>query len=185
MRAKAINKATPVNLAQHTYWNLGGHCSGDILSEEIRIFASHITPVDSHLIPTGKIASVKRTPYDFRQPHTIGSQITTLPKGFDINYVLDRAKGSKSLQKAAVVYDKRSGRVMELSTNQPGVQLYTGNMIKDVEGKGGCVYKAHAALCLETQKFPDSVNHPNFPSEIVNPGETYNHLMLFKFSIKP
>ncbi|KAK4804064.1 hypothetical protein SAY86_003881 [Trapa natans] len=182
MRAKAIDKATPVNLAQHTYWNLGGHCSGSILSEDLQIFASNITPVDSHLIPTGMIASVVGTPYDFRQPKKIGSQIAALPKGFDINYVLDSSR--KSLQRAAVVHDRRSGRVMELSTNQPGVQLYTGNMLRDVKGKGGCEYGAHAALCLETQKYPDSVNRPNFPSEIVSPGETYNHLMLFRFSIK-
>ncbi|PKI46541.1 aldose 1-epimerase-like [Punica granatum] len=185
MKAKALDKVTPANLAQHTYWNLGGHNSGDILSEEIQILGSHITPTDSLLIPTGQISPVKGTPYDFLQPHQIGSQIKSLPKGFDINYVLDRAEGSKSLQKAAVVHDKRSGRVMELYTNQPGVQFYTGSMLKDVKGKGGCVYKAHAALCLETQKFPDSVNHPNFPSEIVNPGQTYNHIMLFKFSVKP
>ncbi|KAJ4707486.1 Aldose 1-epimerase [Melia azedarach] len=159
MKAKALNKATPVNLAQHTYWNLGGHNSGNILSEEIQIFASHYTLVDSSLIPTGKIASVKGTPYNFLKPHTVGSRINKLPHGYDINYVLDGGAGKK-LKKVAVVHDKKSGRVMELLTNQPGVQFYTANYVKDVKGKGGYMYEAHAALCLETQAFPDSVNQP-------------------------
>ncbi|GMP30514.1 hypothetical protein CsSME_00005149 [Camellia sinensis var. sinensis] len=183
MEGKALNKATPVNLAQHAYWNLGGHNSGDILSNEIQIFGSHITPVDKGLIPTGKIASVKGTPYDLLEPTTIASKINKLPNGYDINYVLDRGD-SKRLKKAAMVHNKKSGRVMELFTNQPGMQFYTGNFIKDVKGKGGFVYQDHAGLCLETQGFPDSVNHPNFPSQIIFPGKKYNHRMLFKFSTK-
>ncbi|XVE83818.1 hypothetical protein DITRI_Ditri16bG0117900 [Diplodiscus trichospermus] len=183
MKAKAVTKSTPVNLAQHTYWNLGNHASGDILSEEIQIFASHYTPVDSQLIPTGKLLPVKGTPYDFLKPNTIGSRIKELPKGYDINYALDGPPGK--LKKVAVVKDKKFGRVMELFANQPGVQFYTGNMIKNVKGKGGFVYKAHAGLCLETQGFPDSVNHPNFPSQIINPENPYRHSMLFKFSIAP
>ncbi|KAH9676409.1 Aldose 1-epimerase family protein [Citrus sinensis] len=181
MKAKALNKATPVNLAQHTYWNLGGHNSGDILSEEIQIFASYFTPVDSQLIPTGHIVSVKGTPYDFLKPHIVGSRIDKLPHGYDINYVLEAGSGNK-MKKVAVVHDKKSGIVMKLTTNQPGVQFYTANSLKNVKGKGGFVYQPHAALCLETQAFPDSVNHPNFPSTIVNPGETYKHHMVFKFS---
>ncbi|GKV08685.1 hypothetical protein SLEP1_g20284 [Rubroshorea leprosula] len=182
MKAKALKKATPVNLAQHSYWNLGGHNSGDILSEEVQIFASSYTPVDSSLIPTGKIESVKGTPYDFLNSHTIKSTINKLPNGYDINYVLDGTPGK--LRKAAVVKDKKSGRVMKLYTNQPGVQFYTGNYLKDVKGKDGFVYQAHAGLCSETQGFPDSVNHPNFPSQIVNPGQTYKHHMLYKFSVE-
>ncbi|XVF58231.1 hypothetical protein PTKIN_Ptkin07bG0047900 [Pterospermum kingtungense] len=181
MKAKALNKATPVNLAQHTYWNLGNHNSGDILSEEVQIFASHYTPVDSQLIPTGKIATVKGTPYDFLESHTVGSRINKLSNGYDINYVLDGAPGK--VKKVAVVKDNKSGRVMELLTNQPGVQFYTANSLKDVKGKGGYVYQPHAALCLETQAFPDSVNHPNFPSTIIYPGQEYKHIMLFRFSI--
>ncbi|XVF16577.1 hypothetical protein REPUB_Repub10bG0043900 [Reevesia pubescens] len=181
MKAKALNKATPVNLAQHTYWNLGNHNSGDILSEEVQIFASHYTPLDSQHIPTGKFATVKGTPYDFLKPHTVESRINKLPSGYDINYVLDGAPGK--LKKVAVVKDKKSGRVMELLTNQPGVQFYTANFLKDVKGKGGYVYQPHGALCLETQAFPDSVNHPNFPSTIIYPGKEYKHIMLFKFSI--
>ncbi|OMO69101.1 Aldose 1-/Glucose-6-phosphate 1-epimerase [Corchorus capsularis] len=183
MRAKANKKYTPVNLAQHTYWNLGNHDSGDILSEKILIFASNYTPVDSELIPTGEIVAVKGTPYDFLEPQTIGSRINELPKGYDINYALDGSPNE--MKRVAIVKDKKSGRVMELSANQPGVQFYTGNMIKDVKGKGGFIYKAHAGLCLETQGYPDSVNHPNFPSQIIAPGKYYRHNMLFKFSIEP
>ncbi|XAR71235.1 Aldose 1-epimerase [Bertholletia excelsa] len=182
MKAKALNKATPVNLAQHSYWNLGGHNSGDILSHQIQVFGSHITPVDSALIPTGKITPVKGTPYDLLRPTIIAHKIRGLPKGYDINYCLD-GYGHK-LRKAAEVYDKKSGRVLKLYTNQPGMQFYTGNYLKDVKGKGGFVYEAHAGLCLETQGYPDSVNHPNFPSQIITPGKIYLHRMVFKFSTK-
>ncbi|XP_051119711.1 uncharacterized protein LOC127243636 [Andrographis paniculata] len=185
MKAKALNKATPVNLAQHSYWNLGGHNSGDILSDELQIFASHITTVDDHLIPTGKIVPVKNTPYDFRKPLVIKGPIKQLPNGsigFDINYAVDGHDGLK-MKPVAVVYNKKSGRVMKLSANAPGVQLYTGNFV-NTTGKGGFAYKTHAALCLETQGFPDSVNHPNFPSVIVAPGKAYEHCMMFTFSTK-
>lgn len=184
MKAKALDKATPVNLANHAYWNLADHNSGDILHEVIQIFGSKFTPVNAQLIPTGKFASVKGTPYDFLTPQTIGSRINQLPqtKGYDINYVLD---GDKMIMKqAATVQDYKSGRVLELFTDAPGLQFYTGNYVKDVKGKGGYVYGPHAGLCLETQAFPDSVNHPNFPSTIVTPGKAYRHNMLFKFSVK-
>ncbi|KAG7985432.1 hypothetical protein I3843_03G025300 [Carya illinoinensis] len=184
MKARALNKPTPVNLAQHSYWNLGGHNSGDILSNEVHIFGSHITSVDSNLIPTGKIAAVKGTPYDFLKPYIIGSKIKDLPSGYDINYVLDGVSGH-DMKRAAVVHEKKSGRVLELFTNALGLQFYTGTFLKDVKGKGGYVYQQHGGLCLETQAFPDSVNHPNFPSTIVSPGKTYKHYMLFKFSTKP
>ncbi|KAL6139716.1 hypothetical protein ACLB2K_058018 [Fragaria x ananassa] len=183
MKAKALNKPTPVNLAQHTYWNLGGHNSGNILSQHIQIFGSKITLVDKSLIPTGKFASVKGTPYDFLKPQVVGSRIDKLKatKGYDINYVLDGPAGNK-LKRAAVVHDSKSGRMLELSTNAPGMQFYTSNYLQDVKGKGGCVYQPRAALCLETQGFPDAVNHPNFPSTIVTPTKSYKHYMLFKFS---
>ncbi|XP_076931210.1 uncharacterized protein LOC143596280 [Bidens hawaiensis] len=182
MVAKPGNKATPVNLAQHTYWNLGGHDSGDILSEKIQIFGSHITPTNDQLIPTGEIVSVKDTPYDLLKPSVIKKKIKDLPTGYDINYVLDGERGKK-MKDVAVVTDKKSKRSMKLISDAAGVQFYTANYVKDVRGKGGYVYQAHAGLCLETQGFPDAVNHPNFPSQIVNPGQTYKHRMLFTFSL--
>lgn len=186
MSALAINKATPVNLAQHTYWNMGGHDSGDILSDEVQIFASRYTRTDKQAIPTGEIVTVTNTPYDFLQPSSIESkfkQFFTLlspQRGFDVNYIIDG--DNDVLKPAARVFSNKSGRVMELSTNAPGVQFYTGNWIKDAAGKNGYVYQAHAGLCLETQGFPDAVNHPNFPSQIVWPGKTYTHNMVFTFS---
>lgn len=181
LEAKALDKSTPVNLALHTYWNLAGQNSGNILSHEIQLFASKITPVDSALIPTGEIRDIRRSPYDFLEPHTIGSQINEVPGGYDINYVLDDT-GSKHLKKVAIVQDNHSGRKLELWSNQPGVQFYTSNMIDHVVGKGGFVYTKYAGLCLETQGFPDAVNHPNFPSQIVNPGQHYENVMVFRFS---
>ena len=181
MEAKALTKATPVNLAHHTYWNLRGHNSGDILSHKIHIFGSNITPVNDELIPTGDIAPVKGTAYDFLEPREIGSRINELPDGYDINYIMDPSS-SEHLRKAAVLHDSVSGRKMELWTNQPGLQFYTSNMLNDVKGKGGFVYKKYAAVCMETQGFPDSVNHPNFPSQILNPGDTYMHSMVYRFT---
>ncbi|KAL0355643.1 UNVERIFIED_CONTAM: Aldose 1-epimerase [Sesamum radiatum] len=168
--------------ASHTYWNLGGHTSGDILSHTIHLRASRITPVDDKLIPTGEISPVKGTPYDFLEPRKIGSKFTELPDGYDINYVLDRTGDGKHFTKVATVHEEKSGRKMELWTNQPGVQFYTSNMLPDTVGKGGSVYKKHAAFCLETQGFPDSVNHPNFPSQILVPGVEYRNVMVYRFT---
>ncbi|XP_009615365.1 uncharacterized protein LOC107829645 [Nicotiana tabacum] len=181
MQAKPLNKATPVNLASHTYWNLGGHTSGNIFSHTIQLFGSKITPVNDKLIPTGQITPVEGTAYDFLKPRTIGSKFSDIPGGYDINYVLDNTEG-KHLQRVAIVQESKSGRKMELWTNKPGVQFYTSNMLENAKGKGGFVYSKYAALCLETQGFPDSVNHPNFPSQIVNPGETYKHIMVYRFT---
>ncbi|KAL4336069.1 hypothetical protein GQ457_07G002480 [Hibiscus cannabinus] len=183
MKAKSLKQATPLNLAQHTYWNLGNHDSGDILSEEVQIFASKYTPVDNELIPTGKLESVKGTPYDFLESKVIGSRIKELPKGYDINYAIEGPDDPIKMKKTAMVKDEKTGRVMKLTSNQPGVQFYTGNLIKDVKGKGGVVYKAHAGLCLMTQGFPDALHHPNFPSIIISPEKPYKHKMLFKFTI--
>ncbi|KAL4197728.1 hypothetical protein AMTRI_Chr04g189730 [Amborella trichopoda] len=183
MEAIPRNKPTPVNLAQHTYWNLAGQNSGPILGNTVQLWASQYTPVDKTLIPTGEILSVGNTPYDFLQPYTVGSRISEVAGGYDINYVLSSSKESNGLRKAAKVTDHKTGRVLELWTDNVGLQFYTGNMLNDVTGgKGGCVYGIHDALALETQGFPDSVNHPNFPSQIVNPGQVYRHNMLYKFS---
>ncbi|OIT05871.1 PREDICTED: aldose 1-epimerase-like [Nicotiana attenuata] len=180
-RAKALNKATPINLSHHPYWNIGGHNSGDVLSQVLQIFGSHITLVDKELIPTGEIAPVKNTPYDFLKPRKVGSRINKLKNGYDINYVLD---SNEKMKPVGIVYDKKSGRVMDVQASAPGVQFYTANGVKNIKGKGGFVYQPHSALSLETLVFPDAVNHPNFPSSIVNPGEKYVHSVLYTFSIK-
>lgn len=185
MKAKALNKATPVNLLNHAYWNLGNHNNGNILNEVVQIFGSEVTLFDDNLIPTGKFASVKGTPYDFLEPHTVGERINQLAKtnGYNTNYVLDGAKG-KETKLGAIVVDNKSGRVMKLFTNAPGLQFYTANFVKNEKGKGGFVYQPRSALCLESQAFPDSVNHPNFPSTIVTPQNPYKHVLLLKFSTK-
>lgn len=192
MTAEPGNKSTPVNLAQHTYWNLGGHNSGTILNNTIQIFGNKVTVVDKELIPTGQMASVKKTPYDLREEHLIATRIDKLNEGFDINYALkgghvielSRKNNKKGkLKLAAKVYDPLSHRALEVYTNKPGLQFYSGNQLNGIMGKDGAVYGLHDGLCLETQGFPDSVNHPNFPSIIVNPGESYHHFMLYHFFI--
>ncbi|XP_016465592.1 uncharacterized protein LOC107788425 isoform X2 [Nicotiana tabacum] len=180
-KAKALNKATPINLSHHPYWNIGGHNSGDVLSQVVQIFSSHITPVDEQLIPTGEIARVKNTPYDFLKPRKVGSRIDKIDRGYDRNYVLD---SNEKMKPVAIVYDKKSGRVMDIQATAPCVHFYTANWVIDVKGKGGYVYQPHSSLSLETQGYPDAVNHPNFPSTIVNSGKTYAHSVLYTFSIK-
>ncbi|CAM0945546.1 unnamed protein product [Alopecurus aequalis] len=189
MNATARGKATPVNLAHHAYWNLGGHDSGSILREKVRLFASRYTPVDAAFIPTGRIVPVTGTPYDFRKPAAVGARIGGLLRhgvtGYDTNYAVDSGESGglrQQLRRVAVVQDGTSGRAMELWADQPGVQFYTGNGLSGVRGKGGKVYNRYGALCLETQGFPDAVNRPNFPSQIVRPGQVYSHDMVFKFS---
>ncbi|XP_058227586.1 uncharacterized protein LOC131335998 isoform X2 [Rhododendron vialii] len=184
MEAIPENKPTPISLAQHTYWNLAGHNSGNILDHSIQIHALHLTPVDQNTIPTGEIMPVKGTAFDFTSENKIGSLIDDVGLGYDHNYVLDCGDEKMGLRHAAKVGDPSSSRVLDLWTNAPGMQFYTGNYVNGVVGKGGAAYGKHSGLCLETQGFPNAINLPNFPSVVVKPGETYKHIMLFEFSVK-
>jgi aldose 1-epimerase len=172
---------TLVNLANHSYWNLAG--GGDVLGHEMQFNADRYTPSDAELIPTGKIEPVAGTPFDFTKPKKIGADAAKsgLPTGgYDHNFVVNGKPGE--LRLAARVTDPGSGRVMELWTTEPGVQFYTANFLKDVKGKGGAVYGKHGGFCLETQKFPDSIHRPEWPSPVLRPGETYRHVMVHRFS---
>jgi aldose 1-epimerase len=189
------DRATPINLSQHTYWNLHGAGRGDILDHELTLNASAFTPVDSTLIPTGDITPVQGTPFDFRASTPVGARIEQSQaqlrygRGYDHNWVLDRrggagGAGSTDLMHAARLVDSGSGRALDVRTTEPGVQFYSGNFLDGtITGKGGRVYRHRAGLCLETQHFPDSPNHPNFPSTILRPGDAYRSRTTFGFSV--
>jgi len=176
------DKPTVLNLTHHSYWNFTGGVR-DILGHELMLAADRYTPVDDGLIPTGELAPVAGTAMDFTEPTLIGARVAEVKGGYDHNYVLKGGGGAMAL--AARVYEPWSGRMMEIETEEPGIQFYSGNFLDGtINGKSGQAYGRHWGFCLETQHFPDSPNKPNFPSTVLNPGQVYKTRTVHKFSVR-
>jgi aldose 1-epimerase len=182
------DRDTVLNLTQHSYFNLAEH--GDVLNHVVMIPADRFTPVDSTLIPTGELKPVEGTPFDFRTPTAIGARIgqedeqLKFGNGYDHNWVLNKAMGKLGLM--ARVYEPTTGRVLEVLSTEPGLQFYTGNFLDGtLTGKGGWTYQFRNAFCMEPQHYPDSPNHPNFPSVVLKPGQVYRNTIMYRFSVQP
>ncbi|HSJ66413.1 MAG TPA: aldose epimerase family protein [Anditalea sp.] len=176
------DKKTIVNLTHHGYFNLSA-MKEDILGHELTIYGDHYTPVDETLIPTGEIVEVKDTPFDFSTAHKIGERIDQVEGGYDHNYVITK-EYTGNLKKQAELYHSASGRVLEVHSDAPGIQFYSGNFLNGAKGTDGNIYNIHTGLCLEPQLFPDSPNQPNFPSATLEPGETYSHKIELHFKTR-
>lgn len=182
----ATDKATPINLTNHTYWNLADGGESDVLEHVLTLNADRFLPVDADLIPTGELKSVRGTPMDFTRPMPIGSRIADVPgepNGYDHCYLLNQ-KSPGELTLAARVSEPTTGRVMEIRTTEPAIQLYTGNFLDGTIQSRGAVYKQHHAFCLEAEHYPDAINQPQFPSTLLKPGQTYRQTTIHKFSVE-
>lgn len=175
------DRPTIINLTNHSYFNLAGHAVPSILDHVLRIDADRYTVLDDESIPTGELRDVAGTALDFRSPRRIGDRLADLGGGYDHNYVLNGTPGT--VREVAEVYEPASGRVMKVLTDQPGMQFYSANGLSGQRGKQNAKYHRHGSLCLETQNFPDAPNHPEFPSAVLRPGETYRHTCIYAFGV--
>ncbi len=179
------DNATVINLTNHSYFNLAGQGNGEVLKQELKVDAEEYMPTDRRGIPVGGIVSVKGTPFDFTEGHAIGERIGVTDEqlkngnGYDHNFVLRKKEG---MRLAATMYDPASGRVMEVLTTELGLQFYSGNGLSGIVGKGGKAYGRRTAFCLEPQHFPDSPNHPEFPSVVLRPGQEFKSMSVYRFS---